>query len=312
MIASESVACIEVASCPICHAIDRVHLFDGWDRLHGLPGSFPVVRCLNCKSSYLVRRPADLASYYPADSYAAYEGAGMNRHYSRAPGRGYGLRRRRELLRSLKPGGGTLLDVGCGTGDFLVVMRDRPDWRVEGLEPSSDASRYAREVRGLSVRQGMLPLSDLPGHYYDVIMMWHVLEHIPDLVAALEEVRRLLRIGGLLVVAIPAVDSLEANLFGQYWAGYDVPRHLVAFSRSSLRDFLIRSGYSVEERRGVVQGFASLRLSMNLWLRERGTVWRRWSRMATWISMLPLYLYMRWRGGHSSSVAVFVARPTRQ
>jgi SAM-dependent methyltransferase len=219
--------------------------------------------------------------------------------------------RRRRLLDTLKPRGGTLLDVGCGTGDFLAVMRSRTGWRVSGLEPTPGASRYAREVHGLEVQQGELPHGDLPSRCFDVVTMWHVLEHVPDPAAILAEVSRLLKADGVLVIAIPVSDSLEAEWFGPQWAGYDVPRHLVTFSRSSLTTLARNRGFDLQEKHGVIQGLASVRVSLEFWLKQRGGLHARSSRAIAWLLMPPVFLALRLLGGRQSSVAVFVARLPR-
>src|SRR5262249_16711737 len=147
------------------------------------------------------------------------------------------------LLEQMKPRGGLLLDVGCGAGDFLTVMRDRPGWQVFGLEQNPTASRYARERRGLHVKHGEFPCPALRNGCYDGIKMWHVLEHVGSPPDVLAEARRLLKPDGVLVVGVPVADSLEARWFGPYWAGYDVPRHLVTFTRSSLMRLVRKAGF---------------------------------------------------------------------
>ena len=229
-----------VTHCPVCGTSQPRPLFIGHDRLHNLPGRFPVARCLGCGSAYLTERPANLTQYYPPESYAAY--AGREHHFSRAPGRGQGLAQRRQLLERLKPRGGRLLDVGCGSGDFLAVMQKVPGWQVAGLEPSPQAAEHARATHSLDVTVGEFPQSHWPAASYDVIMMWHVLEHVPAPKQVLVEVRRLLKHDGVFVVAVPVADSAEAQLFGPAWAGYDVPRHLMTFTRASVTRLLEQAG----------------------------------------------------------------------
>lgn len=294
-----------VTHCPVCNTSQASPLFVGHDRLHGLPGQFPVARCLGCGSAYLTERPANLALYYPPESYAAY--AGRERHFSRAPGRGQGLAQRRQLLERLKPKGGRLLDVGCGSGDFLVVMQKVPGWQVAGLEPSPQAAEHARATHSLDVTVGELPQPRWPPATYDVIMMWHVLEHVPAPKQVLAEVRRLLKPDGVFVAAVPVADSAEAQLFGPAWAGYDVPRHLMTFTRASATSLMMQAGFRVEEHFGVIQGLASLRLSLGWWLAQQGVSSTGLHRLLT-LTLLPfLFLYLRWRAGRRVSVAVMVA-----
>jgi len=300
------IAMVAVDQCPVCAARNRVFLFQGRDRLHGMPGEFSVVRCTDCLSVYLSERPFDLSAYYPADTYAAFVGATRVSHPSQFRARQFGLRQWRRLLVTLKPDGGSLLDVGCGTGDFLSVMQQVSGWRVSGLEPNLNAVRFAQQ-RGLNVIQGELPEPKLR-EQYDAFTLWHVLEHTPNPGQVLAEIKRLLKPDGALVLSVPVVDSVEARIFGECWAGYDVPRHLVTFTRSSLRQFLGQAGFQVEEQFGVVRGLASLRLSLGLWLDNQprlGRHTRRWLKRG----ILPvLFAYLRLKNGRRTDVAVFVAR----
>ncbi len=301
-----AVATVSIEQCPVCGSTKRRFLFNGSDRLHDLPGVFPVVKCTECQSSYLAQRPAELEAYYPVESYAAYDRANTTRHYSRGVGRSYGLKQRRRLLERLKPAGGCLLDIGCGAGDFLALMQAEGQWQVFGLEPNAVAVRYAREERGLDVKIGHLPDSALPAQSFDAITMWHVLEHVPDPAQVLAEVHRLLKPNGVLVVGVPVSDSVEAKWFAANWAGYDVPRHLVTFTRASLSQLALRQSFRFEEQPGVVQGMSSLRISLGMWLGQRGGAWRRFRRL--WLTLLlpPLYLILRLLSGSHLSVGVFV------
>lgn len=295
-----------VTHCPVCEAPQSNLLFIGYDRLHNLPGQFPVAKCLRCGSTYVTERPANLAQYYPPESYAAY--AGPERHFSRAPGRRQGLVQRRKLLERLKPNGGRLLDVGCGSGDFIAMMQRVSGWQVTGLEPSPQAAEHARATQSLDVNVGELPQPLWPAASYDVIMMWHVLEHVPAPKQVLAEVRRLLKPDGIFVVAVPVSDSAEAQLFGPVWAGYDVPRHLMTFTRTSVMHLLTQAGFRVKEHWGAVQGLASLRLSLGWWLTQQGLS-STWLHRLITLTVLPfLFLYLRWRVGYQVSVAVMVAQ----
>lgn len=298
-------ATVAVMHCPICGSGERNTLFVGHDRLHNLPGRFPVVRCLDCGGAYLAERPVDLTPYYPSESYAAFNGG--KPHFSRAPGRGYGLAQRCRLLKTLKPEGGHLLDIGCGSGDFLAAMNKIPNWQVAGLEPNLPAAQYARTVHSLNVTTGELPQSNWPEAMYDVVTMWHVLEHLCNPRLALLEVNRLLKPNGICVLAVPVDDSMEARVFGKAWSGYDVPRHLTTFTRASLIQMLARSNFHAEEHVGTIQGFASLRLSLAWWFAERGLVDNWLYQLASLILFPGLYVYLRYYDGRRVSTGVFVA-----
>lgn len=299
---------IESNSCPVCGSVEQTYLFEGRDWLHGLPGHFPVVLCQICGSAYLECRPVDISTYYPTDSYAAYDIANKRRHYSRAVGRQYGLGKRCHLVETIKPNGGSLLDVGCGAGDFLSTLRTRSGWQVTGLEPNPDAADYAKRTRHLEVITGILPQPELPNSAFDIVTMWHVFEHLPNPSEVLDEASRLLKPDGVLIVGLPVADSAEAEWFGPSWAGYDVPRHFITYTRSSFVGLLRKSGFSAEEQFGTVHGFASLRLSINFWFARKNPIWQHFRLLRDIIVIPPLFLLLRSRGQHKSSVAVFAAR----
>lgn len=127
---------------------------------------------------------------------------------------------------------GKVLDIGCGVGDFLHQM-EKEGWSGTGAEPSEDAKNIARKrIKGQIVSPDELP--DLPDQSYDLITMWHVLEHVDDLKWEIGQLERLLKQGGRLVLALPNFKSFDAEHYKQYWAAYDVPRHLYHFCKQSI------------------------------------------------------------------------------
>ena len=132
---------------------------------------------------------------------------------------------------------GRILDIGCGRGEFLSLMRER-GWEAIGLELNEETARDARNVFGLEVKTGNLVDAQFKESFFDVITMWHVLEHLPDPVQTIDECRRILKPGGLLVIALPHFDSLQAKISGKYWFHLDLPYHLFHFNEKNLELFL--------------------------------------------------------------------------
>ncbi|RIH84528.1 Ubiquinone biosynthesis O-methyltransferase [Calidithermus terrae] len=145
--------------------------------------------------------------------------------------------------------GGRLLDVGCGSGDFMARMRDL-GWQVAGVEPDPTAAQLAQQ-RGLEVHQGTLEEAGLAEESFDVVTLNHVIEHLPDPISVLQTCRRLLREGGKIVIATPNSRSLGSRYFGQAWLDWDPPRHLYLFTRYSLGECVHRSGLCPLEVRTV-------------------------------------------------------------
>ncbi|MFX0195832.1 MAG: class I SAM-dependent methyltransferase [Candidatus Hodarchaeota archaeon] len=128
---------------------------------------------------------------------------------------------------------GKLLDIGCGSGQFLAKMKDL-GWEVTGVEPDKQAVKVARERFGLCVRQGMLEDHGFPNDTFQAITMNHVIEHLCDPIGTLQECERLLRPNGKLIIVTPNIESLESRLSGKTWLHLDPPRHLYLFSPRTL------------------------------------------------------------------------------
>ena len=124
-----------------------------------------------------------------------------------------------------------LLDIGCGTGDFLVGAKKR-DWKLSGVEPNANARKRAQQKTSHKIVED---ISELDSCKYDVITLWHVLEHVPNLTEYISQLKQLLKPEGALLIAVPNYKSYDARYYGKFWAAYDVPRHLWHFSKKSIK-----------------------------------------------------------------------------
>jgi SAM-dependent methyltransferase len=267
-----------VPACPVCGDENRSLFFnDLTDRLWlSAPGRWSLYRCEACSSAFLDPRPTRstigraYSTYYThsgdagprpldgRDLRAALLNGYLNGRYGYdlAPASRWGpfvvrlLPKRRwyadRLVRNLRAraGGGRLLDVGCGGGEFLVQMREA-GWDVHGIEPDAAAATRAR-AEGVPVVHASLEEAELPAASFDAITMSHVIEHLHDPVRALRICRRLIRSGGMLWVATPNLDAVGRTLYGRHWIGLDPPRHLVIFTRSSLANAVSSAGFRLE------------------------------------------------------------------
>ena len=139
------------------------------------------------------------------------------------------LKNKLELINSFEPSKGAILDIGAGTGDFLSVAGNN-GWKTVGVEPSDKAKAIAKS-KGVSFVE---KTSELDNNSFDVITMWHVLEHVPNLDEQIKELKRLLKPTGTLIVAVPNFKSFDAKHYGQFWAAYDVPIHFWHFSKQAI------------------------------------------------------------------------------
>lgn len=142
---------------------------------------------------------------------------------------------------------GRILDIGAGTGDFLLAAKER-GWKVFGQEPSP-AARSLAAAKGIVLEE---QLSCLPDYSFDVITLWHVLEHVPNLEEQINLLGRLLKKDGLLIVAVPNYKSYDAKVYQEHWAAFDVPRHLYHFSRSSIQKFFSEFSFRLVEEKGLL------------------------------------------------------------
>ena len=144
--------------------------------------------------------------------------------------RNIALKNKLNLINNLSANKGKILDIGAGTGDFLAFVKQN-GWQTIGSEPSQKA-------REIAIKKGVDFVNDtfeLDNQSFDVITMWHVLEHVPDLEKQIQELKRLWKPNGTLIVAVPNFKSFDADFYKEYWAAYDVPIHFWHFSKNAIK-----------------------------------------------------------------------------
>lgn len=152
----------------------------------------------------------------------------------------YTLFKKIKLLEKYIPQKGTLLDIGAGTGDFLRVAKQK-GWQVFGVEPEQKAIAIAKQ-KGIELQQNTQQINQT----FDCITMWHVLEHIPNLQEQICFLHKHLNQNGILIIAVPNYKSKDAQIYGKYWAAYDVPRHLWHFSKISIHKLFTENGFQIK------------------------------------------------------------------
>ena len=300
-----------LTACPSCSSTRRGARVSVKERLLGEGETFTVLQCEGCGLFWTDPRPVkeEIGCYYP-EHYAPYQPSdatetpwlsrglkGTIRRWTLTAHLGYrladlsGLRHRviSTLTRPLKGRyvefprfrqGGVLLEVGCATGEGLALLRSL-GWCVQGVEISEQACRVAKDRYGLDIFCGELEKAGLPDVSVDAVLMSHLIEHVHDPIATLREVRRILRPGGVVVMATPNVESLERRVFRQYWYDWDVPRHLFLFSARTLGNCCARAGLRVT-RVGYSSYAGDWIRSLAYWCRDH-----QWRRLAQWLHSRP-------------------------
>lgn len=183
-------------------------------------------------------QPTDekLASYYESEDYISHTD-GKRSLFEKAYQfvKNIALKKKLTLINEFQQSKGQLLDIGTGTGDFLSQAKQN-GWQIIGVEPNEKAKNIAL-TKGVTYID---KTSELEDHSVDVVTMWHVLEHVPDVNSQIKELKRLLKPNGTIVIAVPNFNSYDAKHYGKFWAAYDVPRHLWHFSRLSIEKLFER------------------------------------------------------------------------
>jgi SAM-dependent methyltransferase len=262
---------MELISCKLCGSNEYRTKLVGRDLSLHLEGTFDIVECVECGLVYLNPRPTrqEVEALYPFESYDQYIPALAEvGSWFRRLDWGYGLSKRARKVARWKKAG-RLLDVGCATGSFLESMQRHGDWQVCGVELNPHAVQYVREHLGIPVHQGMLEEVGLPDDSFDVVTMWHVLEHVFDPVSTLHEVARILKPGGIFLYHVPQLDSFDARLFGGYWIGYEIPRHTFIWSQKTLKKLMALTGFRIVEMCSFYGSYSAWASSIRFWLRDK-------------------------------------------
>ena len=203
---------------------------------------FHICECLNCGLLYTMPRPDKdkIGAYYKSEAYYSHQEnkkGFIPKVYERV--KSINLKHKYRLATNgLQPG--KLLDIGCGVGDFLHTA-EMHGWECIGVEPSDDAKSIAQKrIKGKIITS--MELEGFPDGSFDVITMWHVLEHVDDIKWQVAQLQRLVNPSGRVIIALPNYKSYDGQYYKEQWAAYDVPRHLNHFNRNTLSKIFKTSG----------------------------------------------------------------------
>lgn len=226
---------IRYSFCPVCESTAIHKVLSAKD--HTVSGHlFEIWQCAQCSLRFTQDIPDkdEIGKYYQSEDYISHTETNrgiVNWLYLRV--RKITLSVKRKFIeKETGSKNGSLLDVGAGTGAFLHHMK-QAGWKTEGVEPDNKAIRRAASQYGLSLK----PSSELfrfTENNFDAITLWHVLEHVHDLHEYIQQLKKLLKPGGKLFIAVPNYTSCDAEFYSSNWAAYDVPRHLYHFSPAAI------------------------------------------------------------------------------
>lgn len=239
---------INYSSCPVCGAAGISKVITAKDNTVSYE-DFDIFHCSNCQLRFTQNVPdaLSISKYYKSENYISHSNTSkglVNRLYKLV--RNISNRQKRNLIEKttgLKHG--NLLDIGSGTGYFAAEMQ-KANWEISGLEPDADARVIAQELNSV-VLASTENLYQLPAKKFDVITLWHVLEHVHELKNYIKQFKLLLKEKGFLFVAVPNYKSLDAEIYKEHWAAYDVPRHLYHFSPNAMKRLMEDEGFEIKE-----------------------------------------------------------------
>ena len=233
-----------LTNCPLCYSGQFSNYLTCTDYTVSQQ-KFDIVACEQCNFKFTNPRPdaAHIGEYYQSQDYVSHANKGnslINIIYKIA--RSFTLNGKIQLINSVADKG-HLLDIGCGTGHFLAAAK-KDGWQITGVEPDDQARAIAQKEAAQNIHQ---ELPDKLPQKYDVVTMWHVLEHIPDLNSFIKKLLGHIHDTSTLVIAVPNYKSYDAQHYKEEWAAYDVPRHLYHFDQNTMSALMGKYGLKVDQ-----------------------------------------------------------------
>lgn len=237
---------IHLSACPLCGSETFSLQLTARDNSVTLE-EFEIFHCEHCDFLFTQNIPEEenAAKYYQSEAYISHSDTSkgfINRLYHSV--RTFTLRQKRKLVeKSCGKKSGHILDIGSGTGSFLFTMK-QAGWNATGIEPDPIARQNSETINGIAA---LPPEAErtFPSGSFDVISMWHVLEHVHQLDDQMNQLQRLLSVTGKIFIAVPNHTSYDAVHYGKYWAAWDVPRHLYHFSPATMRVLAEKYGFEI-------------------------------------------------------------------
>lgn len=238
---------ISYTTCPVCGSSAIHYALKAVD--HTVSGeSFDILQCANCSVRFTQDIPdsSGIGGYYRSEAYISHTNTrkGIVNNLYHLARRFTRVSKKKLIRRTTGLSKGDLLDIGAGTGAFVHYMQGA-GWNATGLEPDAEAIKNAAALFNITLKPSA-SLFELPSERFDVITLWHVLEHVHSLHDYMEQIKRLCRPDGRIFIAVPNYTSYDAKKYRGDWAAYDVPRHLYHFSPASMEILTEKHGLTIK------------------------------------------------------------------
>lgn len=239
---------IHHTTCPVCDSTNLKPVLSAKDYTVSRE-LFEIAECQSCTLRFTQNIPDEdsIGPYYKSENYISHSNTDkgfINQLYQSVRKKTL-LQKRKLIISTTGLSRGNLLDVGSGTGAFVNEMK-KQGWQITGLEPDAGAKAVAKQLYGLELSD-IKQLYQLPAASFDAITLWHVLEHVHELNAYVQQLKLLLKPNGKIFIAVPNYTSTDAAIYKEHWAAYDVPRHLYHFSPRSMQKLMAKHGLKVKE-----------------------------------------------------------------
>ena len=262
----------KIETCPICNH-QEYSLYLSCNDYTVSNEKFDIVECKGCHFRFTNPIPTEneIGEYYKSEDYISHSGTKkglINSIYHKV--RNYTIKQKFKLVSSFVKEQ-SILDIGCGTGEFLNFCKQK-GWNALGLEPSESARKLGKENFGIEMKD-ISEIANVPDNSYGAISMWHVLEHVYHLQDTVKHLKRIIKKDGTIFIAVPNHSSYDAQLYKEQWAAYDLPIHLYHFVPRDIR--LLFSNFDMEVVKVIPMKFDSYYVSMlseNYVARDKGQV----------------------------------------
>ncbi len=224
-----------IEKCPVCSSKELSAYITTKDYFF-TQEEFTLSKCDNCNFVFTNPIPKELGKYYETTNYLSHntsDNGAIGKLYNKL--RNINIKRKYKLVSSYNAKG-SILDIGCGTGELLKFFKEN-NWNVTGVEPNDTARAFTKSNYKIEINEED-KLDQFEANSFNVITMWHVLEHVPDLNKRINQISNLLKKDGTIFIALPNLDSPDSKKYKKYWSALDVPRHLYHFTQNTFTELI--------------------------------------------------------------------------